>query len=432
MTFTNICPNKVIIAFLIFFVMYGCTGKPQETSQQHTNTSTNTSRIWRGQISLRPDVQLPFRLEFAPNQQGGASYWLVNGKERLEIDEYTQTEDSLELDMHIFNTRVKASLAEDGDLKGYWIKDDYADYTLPFAAEPGTAYRFSKTPEAPVANVSGKWEVTFTAPEGEEPPTVATGVLEQEGTRLLGTFLTTTGDYRFLEGEVNGDKLRLSCFDGEHAFLFTATVSDENTLTEGVFYSGRSWKQPWSAIKNEQFELPDANSLTYLKEGYEKLAFSFPNLDSTLVSLEDARYQNKVVVVQLMGSWCPNCMDETLFFKDIYPRYQPRGLEIISLGYERDPGFAPASKRLLKVKQRLGIKWPMLVAGPANKAEAAETLPMLNHVMSFPTTIIIDRAGKVRNIHTGFSGPGTGVYYERFAEEFTTLVEKLLAESPEA
>ncbi|PKP41219.1 MAG: TlpA family protein disulfide reductase, partial [Bacteroidetes bacterium HGW-Bacteroidetes-10] len=46
----------------------------------------------------------------------------------------------------------------------------------------------------------------------------------------------------------------------------------------------------------------------------------------------------------------------------------------------------------------------------------------------FPTTIFIDKKGVVRRIHSGFSGPGTGIHYQNFVKEFTTFVEGLIAE----
>ena len=53
---------------------------------------------------------------------------------------------------------------------------------------------------------------------------------------------------------------------------------------------------------------------------------------------------------------------------------------------------------------------------------------MLNKVMGFPTTIIIDKKGVVRKIHTGFSGPGTGVYYEKYIAGFENFINKLIKE----
>jgi hypothetical protein len=66
--------------------------------------------------------------------------------------------------------------------------------------------------------------------------------------------------------------------------------------------------------------------------------------------------------------------------------------------------------------------------GGANKLEANRKLPMLNRVLSYPTTILLDREGKVRRIHTGFNGPATGLKYEEFTEEFDRLVKQLLSE----
>jgi hypothetical protein len=57
-----------------------------------------------------------------------------------------------------------------------------------------------------------------------------------------------------------------------------------------------------------------------------------------------------------------------------------------------------------------------------------ESLPMLNNFLAFPTTIIIDRKGNVRRIHTGFSGPATGVHFTEFKKEFELFIDTLLNE----
>ncbi|MFT7308984.1 MAG: hypothetical protein ACI964_001568 [Spirosomataceae bacterium] len=69
-----------------------------------------------------------------------------------------------------------------------------------------------------------------------------------------------------------------------------------------------------------------------------------------------------------------------------------------------------------------------MIAGINDKTEAAKSLPMLDHILSFPTLITIDKKGKVREIHTGFSGPGTGAYYDKFVTDYNRLIEKLLNE----
>lgn len=141
----------------------------------------------------------------------------------------------------------------------------------------------------------------------------AVGIFEQDGDKLSGTFLTPTGDYRYLDGHIDDNTLQLSAFDGEHAFfLFKAELTEKDQ--QGIFRSGRSKSEKWTAQRDFTASLPDANSLTYLKEGYDRLEFNFPDPEGNTVSLSDPRYQAKVVIVHLFGSWCPNCMDETHFF----------------------------------------------------------------------------------------------------------------------
>ena len=54
--------------------------------------------------------------------------------------------------------------------------------------------------------------------------------------------------------------------------------------------------------------------------------------------------------------------------------------------------------------------------------------PLQNPGIEFATSIFIDKWGNVRRIHTGFSGPGTGKYYEEFVEDFNLFVNKLINE----
>lgn len=53
---------------------------------------------------------------------------------------------------------------------------------------------------------------------------------------------------------------------------------------------------------------------------------------------------------------------------------------------------------------------------------------MLNHLISYPTTIFIDKNGKVRKIHTGFNGPATGKKYNEFKNEFENFMDALVLE----
>jgi thiol-disulfide isomerase/thioredoxin len=288
-----------------------------------------------------------------------------------------------------------------------------------------------KCGEKPAQQFGGKWAVYFDhdkADLGDLKPN-AIGVFEQKGNGIRGTFMTETGDYRFLEGCVEGNAFSLNTFDGAHIFRFDAAMlesGDEREMIKGTFRSGNHYQTPWVAVRDDSVTLRAADDLTYLNPGYDRLTFSFPDLNGDTVSLSDERFAGKPVIVQIMGSWCPNCMDESRLYAGWYKKYNPQGLEIIGLAFERHEDFGKASAAVRRLSDRLDIQYPMLIAGRASKTEAAEKLPMLNHVLSFPTSIFIDKTGAVRKIHTGFNGPGTGKFYDEFVKEYEALIEEML------
>ncbi|HEV7383205.1 MAG TPA: TlpA disulfide reductase family protein, partial [Dyadobacter sp.] len=153
-----------------------------------------------------------------------------------------------------------------------------------------------------------------------------------------------------------------------------------------------------------------------------------PDSDGKTVSLSDPQYKDKVVIIQILGSWCPNCMDETNFLAPWYKKNKGRGVEIIGLAFEHSDKPEVSNPKLKRMINRFGMTYPVLLAGTNSDEATGKALPMLNKVMSYPTTIFIDKKGKVREIHTGFSGPGTGKYYDQFVEDFNGLMDKMIAE----
>lgn len=378
---------------------------------------------WHFDLALNQETNLPFT---ATLTQVGAGYMMKihNDSEDILVSEITRWGDSILMRMPVFESEFRGQIMSETEIQGLWYeKSRGPDYQLPFIAKAGDQPRFEVSQNSPV-DIAPVWEVMFS--EGTDDSVRAIGEFVQDGTQLKGTFLTETGDYRFLEGVVDGEEIKLSAFDGSHAFLFTATLDDQGQLT-GEFLSGNHWEEPWIASPNPEAKLRPAESLTYLNEGYDKLSFSFPDLEGNMVSLSDDRFANKVVIVQILGSWCPNCMDETKLYAKWYEKYHDRGLEIVGLAYERIGDMDKAVKSVSRMKSQLKANYPMLIASISDdKMKAAETLPMLNHVLSYPTSIYIDRDGTIRKIHTGFYGPSTGDRYVRFVEEYTTFLENLL------
>lgn len=381
--------------------------------------------IWRATLTTASAQQIPFNFEVS-SVGGKQQLAIINSSEHFKVTDVISKGDSVFIKMPLFDSEFR--LKQSGNnLQGVFVRHlGEKDQQIEFNATAATPWRFFKTPAKTNYNVTGRWSAIFG--EGEDRD-LTVGEFKQIGQKVTGTFLTTTGDYRFLEGTVSGDSLYLSCFDGGHAFLFTANITDNNILTNGKFFSGLTGKDVWTAVRSPNAKLPDAYSLSALKPGYKKLDFTFKDLSGKPVSLTNARFKNKVVIVQIMGSWCPNCMDETAYMVNYYKKYQPRGVEVIGLAYERTTDFAKSQKALAQLKNRFDIKYPILITGyTSNKVETAKSLPALTKVVGFPTTIIIDKKGDVRKIHTGFSGPGTGEHYTEFVSEFEKLTDDLLAE----
>lgn len=372
---------------------------------------------WRGELDVQGQ-NLPFNFEVT-DQDGTPIITLRNSEERLVLDDISINGDSIFIPMHIFDADIEAII--DGEqITGTWTKNYETDYILNFKAEYGVKHRFEAV-EVESFDFTGKWDVVF---DHEGDTSIAVAVFEQNENDVTGTFLTPTGDYRYLEGIAEGSNLSLSTFDGGHAFIFKA--AEKNGQLTGDFWSGKSWHETWTAVKNNSAKLPDADSLTFLKEGYDELTFRFPDLTGKMVSPQD--YKGHALILQIFGTWCPNCMDETKFLNDWYKKNKGRDIEILGIAYEAKDDYEYAKSRVQKMKDKWDIQYSYVIGGHSDKAEAAKTLPMLNHILSFPTTIFIDRNGEVQRIHTGFTGPGTGPYYEQFVKEFNETVDELIGD----
>lgn len=380
---------------------------------------------WHVELALTAKTQLPFDLH-VNKKDSSFVFEISNADEKIKVTDITITGKEITFKDPVFNSWFEGSIESPSKIKGFWFKED-KKYKIPFVAEHGIKDRFpapKKLSKATV-NITGKWEVDFS--HGTEDHYKAIGVFEQVDNYVTGTFITETGDYRYLEGNMYNNNLYLSTFDGSHAFLFKATLLDGNKL-KGNFWSGSHWEEPWIASKNNAFSLRDADSLTYLKDGYDKLAFSFPNEQGDTISLDDKRFEDKVVIVNIMGPWCPNCKDETAYLSDLYKSKNLDGLEVIALSFNKTDEFEKSKAAIEKIKEHYGVEYEMLIAGKANKIEAAKALPMLNHIMSYPTSIFIDREGNIRKIRTGFYGPGTGEYYDHYIEQTNSFIKMLLEE----
>ena len=411
--------RAAVFACAVLLSASACNGPPPADK-----TPVLQSGYWQASITL-PGGDIETGIEISKD---GELYQasLVNGQERVRINDVSFSGGELLLRFPAFNNEIRATLA-DGKLQGDLtiVRRFGETQVMPFSAMPGNE-RSQEGSAAPNHDMSGRWQVRFHTPDGTDTPSI--GEFAQRGSRLFGTFLNPNGDHRFLAGHVRGNSFKLSTFDGAHAFIFSGEISETGDIRNADFWSATSWHQNWSAVRNAEVKLPDSFQRTFLKPGYDRFDFEFPDPDGVTVSLTDEKYDGKVVLVTIVGTWCPNCNDEARFMAPLHKEYRAQGLEVVALMFEHFEEHEIAAQQVRRFREKFDIEYDTLIAGISDKAEAAKAVPALSAVLAFPTTIFIDRGGRVRQIHTGFSGPGTGEHYERLQQEFRHLVTTLLAE----
>lgn len=402
---------------LLVMLLFSCTAKKKELA----------NGMWRAELTRADGQRIPFNFE-TKDSAGKKIAYVHNADEHLLVDSIQVKDDSVFIQMPFFDSRFRAKLTANG-MEGEWIKRlENKDQVLPFKAMLNPD-RFDVSGKKSTHTITGRWSVIFVGTKDNDT-TLSVGEFIQTGSTVKGTFLNPTGDYRYLQGVVDGDTLKLSCFDGGHAYLFAALVKDDQTITGGYYYAGASSVERWTAQKNEQAALADEYAATRLKPGQSRLNFKFKSIDGDSVSINDERFKNKVVLLQIMGSWCPNCMDETQFLSAYYNQHHQEGIEAIALAYERSTDYERSKQTIGFFQKRFDVRYPMLVTGVTitDSLRTEKTLPQLEKIIAFPTLLFIDKKGQVRKIHSGFTGPGTGEHYQHFKDDFDKIVGAMLKE----
>ncbi len=388
-------------------------------------TNRLTDGRWRG-VFVVPDNEIPFMFEVS-NAASNPVFTLINDEERIDLSGITYRHDSVFIPIPAYDAVMKAQVR--GDYMSGMLVKLYANNPgarVPFTAQKSILPRFIDNGEKATVSLDGTWEITVLDNDSAKQ----VGIFRQtENGALTGSILTSTGDYRYFEGSVHGNRFQLSAFGGMTPYLIQGQFSDADHFTAELLTPTSVTR--FKASRNPDATLPDAYTMTSLKEGYTSLRFQLPDLDGRMVSLSDPKYQGKVVIVSILGSWCPNCIDETAFLVPWYKANRQRGVEIVGLAFERKDDMAYAKQQLERLKAHYDVTYDILFAGKVGEETTSKVLPGISKVMSYPTTIFIDKKGKVRKIHTGFSGPATGQFYEAFKTEFNQTVDELLAEKPD-
>jgi len=368
--------------------------------------------------------------------------FFVNGNERIEVPTVKVNGDQIKLRVDHYDSELSFRLVPAGDIwphhfNGTWKKrrgkDNWVEMTF-YGQRSDNWARSSKLTKS----FDGTWKVKF---EKSEDPAVGVFKMDPTTKRIDGTFLTTTGDYRFLSGFVLGkegktiadsgpsenlwhETMSLSCFDGAHAFQFQARLDGMGGLV-GDFWSSNTWHETWTAQRDPNAKLPDDFKQTKLVEGETLQSLVFPDLKGNPTSVGDKMFAAPVRLVHVFGSWCPNCHDAGVYLAELKKKYGDK-VSVVGLAFELTGDHKRDSAQVKKYLERYELDHPVLIAGLSDKKLASKAIPLLDRVRSYPTTIFADADGKVIAIHTGFTGPATGKAYTELKTKFESTIDSIL------
>lgn len=375
---------------------------------------------WFCQMQIQ-DKAIDFFLEQRATRIFPPQFRIWNGRETIDLNFGRVEGDSVVYPISIYDSELRLPLKMGSDFAGRYVKNDtkVPGYFLPFVAKKEMAIPpnrfFTFKPVLP-----GNWSLEFL--ENGLITDTGFGVFTQSGDSIYGSILTETGDYRYLNGrQLDRESGYFQSFNGAQTYRFE-WVGD-GSMISGTFYINKTRRISFRGLKTDRNPLSDGFSKSRGKP-MEKFRFRARDLKGNWVDEQLPLVRDKALVVQVLGSWCPNCLDETRFLTEQFPN-RPAGVEFIGLAFERKSEFDYAKTRVETVINRLNPAYPIWIGGISNKDSAAAVFPAITGIAAFPTTIFVKANGQVHKVHTGFSGPATGAYYDAWKKEFAELLHEI-------
>ena len=371
---------------------------------------------WILNIKLQKQI-LPVMIKLT-EKKDSISGVLQNGAESIALKGQRQ-KDHFIIDIGENYGKIQGDIISEDTISGEWIRSHLKDYIVPFEAirsSKKNLFSHYENIENPL-NITGKWRVDF------DDDNSAVALFEQEGSRVQGSIITNTGDYRFLDGFIEKDELSLYGFDGGFAFIVRLTFKGD--LFKGNLFWGKSTQRKLKGVKDDLATLKNPLEMVGFQKD-KKINFQLKSLKGESVSLLNKRFKNKVKVIQIFGSWCPNCIDETKYFIN-WRKNNPEKLNnvaFLAVAFEYFDTKKRAIKELQKLKNKLDWDYPLLLGDFKGTDKITGIFP-IEKVMAFPTTLFLSKDNKLKKVHTGFSGQATGVFFKKFQDEFESILLEL-------
>jgi len=379
---------------------------------------------WEASITINGTV-IPFRLDLS-GEGNNLTGTLFNGDQKQSTTSARFENGTIQLNFDHYLTKIVATLKNgqfEGKVEGRFDRERYLT-SVPFQAKRYAAGNISS---ANVPSIDGLWEIPYQSPKGEKAWRF---IVKQSGAEVSAAILRVDGDTGALTGTFKDGKFVLSHFDGQRPLVLEVTPTKEGTLE--ILPSGASTnKGKLTAYRPKEARakgLPEpANFTTHttIKDPEKPFKFSFPDINGKLVSNTDEKFKGKVVIAVITGTWCPNCHDEAQYLVQLYAKYRDKGLEIVALDFE-EPEQQDELSRARAFIKKYGVEYTYLIAGAP--IEMWEKVPQAVNLNTWPATFFVGRDGRVKSIHAGFAAPASGEFHRQLKEEFTTTIERLLAE----
>ena len=345
----------------------------------------------------------------------------VNGTERRVIKNVKIDGDSIFISLEPFDVAIKAKFTAMNWVGAY--QKYYRNTSIPFSAEFGKP-RMMKKSVRPSPTIENRWAITF-SPESTDM-SKGVGLFEQKGHIVTGTIMTQVSDYRYFEGIMDGDSIKLSCFDGAHAFAFLGQKSEDGWQGKMIYDDGYS--EPWVANYDANAELKNPFEMVEVEPGTHKPYYDLLGAGEGKDAIDPLKYVGKVLIIQLFGTWCPNSHDQTKYLVDWHDKNSDRSVAILAASFEANYSQEYGLNRLEDYREMNNIPYDMVLGGRLSKTGAAMPFPFMQRIEAFPTLVILDKLGYVRYVHSYFNGPATGEYYQAFDQRFNAIIDSLLAE----
>ncbi|MBA3973024.1 MAG: hypothetical protein C0504_02260 [Candidatus Solibacter sp.] len=362
-------------------------------------------------VVMAEDREIGFQMKFE-TRAGGLRAAVMDGDRPIWSTSAVFTQGKLAVKWDFYAGWLEAS-SQGGELKGtYTRRTRRGPVSRAFSARPAVAVKAGAAKSA----FDGDWVLT---PEGGGAGMRAR--FKMSGGKLTGTVLRIDGDFGTLAGAISGNKATLTHFDLVRATQVTLAMDGAGKLTGTI--DGRT---KFTGVR-EGASMPDPSTVTRVRDANEAFQFTAKDLTGRVVTLADERFKGKAVLMTIMGSWCPNCHDESPFLAELHKKYGPSGFEVVALAFEYTGDAAVDVPQIQAFNRRHNVPYLTLLAGSTEDGQVRKAMPQLVNFSAFPTSILVDRAHRVVAIHAGFAGPATGSLHSELKGRMTAEVEQALA-----